>query len=62
MEIEEMNEVNNHIIKRGADNYTMEEREKLKVKVNSDTVLDTEVPENKRWEINIIVHIVEKNL
>lgn len=60
MEIQEMNEVTDHMIKRAADNYTMESGEKLKIKVNSNYVLDTEVPENKEWEVNIIVQIIEK--
>ena len=59
MEIEDLDLVEDHKIKRAADNYEMGVGEELKIKVGNDFVLDTEVPVGKQWEINIIVHIVE---
>lgn len=62
MELKDLDEVSEHLIRHAADNYSMLSGDKLKIKIKNDSVLNTEVPENKQWEINIIVRIVEKNI
>jgi len=61
MEIEELNEITDHVIKRAADNYEITAGKNLKIRVAGNLVLDTEVPEGKIWVLNIIAHIVERD-
>lgn len=49
------------VVKEGATYFTVDEHDNLKIKAGSQTILNTEVPNNKTWNVRISLRIEEKD-
>jgi hypothetical protein len=54
-------EVPSTLTKRGSTEFVMAEKENFKIKVGGDFILETEVPNDKKWRVSINLCIFEED-